>query len=850
MFQPVKRTFSRIRKEWQLSGVIYLACFTAFWFSLPEQLFRQPTSYLIESREGILLGARVAADGQWRFPPGPGVPEKFCKAIVAFEDKRFFSHSGFDLLALARALGQNLEAGGIVSGGSTISMQVIRLSRNKPRTLWQKCIELLLAVRLELRYSKEEILALYVRNAPFGGNVVGLEAASWRYFGRPPAQLSWGEAAALAVLPNSPSLVYPGKNSNALLTKRNRLLDKLTREGIIDALTGRLARLEPLPGSPLDLPQRAPHLLARFYKEHTAASGDAGGSGKEPRGSQPAGSGSGRRSALKRQNTRARTTLSASLQDKVTGIIAQHHQRLQANGINNAAALVLDVATGNTLAYVGNVFAPEDPEVEAYVDVIPAPRSPGSTLKPLLYAALLSEGMLLPNTLVADIPTSIAGFTPQNFDLEYSGAVPASQALSRSLNIPAVKMLQEYRYERFHSLLRKMGITTLNKPAGHYGLSLILGGGEVSMWDLAGVYASVARVLNHQYDYSGRYDPADFHAPRYLADQPDRGEGAGTATRTRMATTAEAGPGAGTGQNRRLEKQGLLDAGAIWFAFRAMEEVVRPGEEMLWKQFTSTQQVAWKTGTSFGFRDGWAIGVTPRYVVAVWAGNADGEGRAGLTGISAAAPVLFDIFRLLPASAWFQIPYDQLTRIPVCPESGYRASALCPRTDSSYVPRAGLRSGACPYHRLVHLDASERWRVTEACRLPSEMIHRSWFVLPPAMEWYYKARNQDYHPLPPYLDGCGPHAGNSEAMAFIYPSPGARIYIPVELGGEQGATVFSVAHHRPAAKIYWHLDGEYLGVTSGLHEMALNPPRGKHTITLVDEEGERLTGNFEILDKD
>lgn len=805
------RRFSTLRKEWWLSGAVYVLSLLVFWFSLPGRLFETPTSYLIESREGVLLGARVAADGQWRFPPGEEIPERFKAAITAFEDKRFYSHPGFDILALGRASMQNLGAGGVISGGSTLTMQVIRLSRQRPRTLWQKCLELILSLRLELSYSKDEIMALYARNAPFGGNVVGLEAASWRYFGRSPDRLSWGEIAALAVLPNSPSLVYPGKNSEILLEKRNRLLDRLSRMGTIDSLTCRLAKQEALPGAPLDLPQRAPHLLNRFYKEHRAraARQESGFSA-----------------------TRARTTLKAGLQEKVSDIIARHHRRLRAGGINNAAALVLDVETGDALAYVGNVYDPDNAEVESYVDIIPAPRSPGSTLKPILYAAMLSEGMLLPETLLPDIPTRIAGFTPHNFDLQYSGAVPAANALSRSLNIPAVKMLQDYRYERFHSLLGRMGISTLTRPAGHYGLSLILGGGEVSMWELAGLYASMARVLNHQYDYSGRYDPADFHPPRFLAAPP--GDDA-----------VLAGEGSRLPQ---LEKSGLLDAAGIWFSFRAMEEVVRPGEEMLWRQFTSTQQVAWKTGTSFGFRDGWAIGLTPRYVVAVWTGNADGEGRAGLTGITAAAPVLFDIFRLLPESSWFQVPYDKMTRVPVCDRSGYRASGLCPSADSVYIPRPGLHTGACPYHQLVHLDPSGSRRVTGDCVLPSAMVHKSWFVLPPAMEWYYKTANQDYRPLPPYQEGCSPYEEGS-AMAFIYPDPGTSIYVPVELDGERGETVFSVAHRRPSAKIYWHLDGQYLGVTTGLHEMALRPDPGKHTITLVDEEGLRLVSRFEILDK-
>lgn len=351
------------------------------------------------------------------------------------------------------------------------------------------------------------------------------------------------------------------------------------------------------------------------------------------------------------------------------------------------------------------------------------------------------------------------------------------------------------------------------------------------MWDLAGIYAGMARVLNHQYDYSGRYDPGDYHPPSYLLE-PQKEEPAPFA------------------KSPRLAKEGLLDAAAIWCAFNAMVEVARPGEEMLWRRFTSTRRIAWKTGTSFGFRDGWAIGLTPRYVVAVWVGNADGEGRPGLTGIATAAPVLFDIFRYLPRSSWFQVPYDQMARIPVCRQSGQRASGLCSPVDTSYVPRAGLRTAVCPYHRLVHLDPSGQYRVTEACTPPSAMLHRSWFVLPPAMEWYYKARNQDYRSLPPYRDDCLPETGDGPAMAFVYPPPGTSIYVPLELGGKRGETVFTVAHSRPAAKVYWHLDGAYIGVTTGRHQMGLSPSPGRHTVVLVDDRGERLEGIFTILDKE
>lgn len=786
-----------LRRKWWLSAAAILLLF--YIFAFPSRLFKTPTSFVIEDSNGQLLSATIASDGQWRFPAGKQVPDKFAQCIIAYEDKRFYHHWGIDPMAMARAVRQNIRSRKVISGGSTITMQVIRISRNKPRTLWEKLIEAIMATRLEFSYSKKSILALYAGNAPFGGNVVGLEAAAWRYYGRSAPQLSWGEMAALAVLPNSPALVHPGRNRTILLNKRNELLDKLLNNHTIDATTCQLAKLEPLPDQPKDLPQDAPHLLDLFRKDYLA--------GKY------------------KDNTRLRSTLDAGLQRNVTDITERYHNIYKANGINNAAVIVLDVETGNTLAYVGNIWHPEDADMESHVDVIQAPRSPGSTLKPILYAAMLNDGLILPNTLIPDIPTQIAGYTPQNFDLGFDGAVPASKALARSLNIPAVRMLQQYRYERFQPLLQKMGITTLNQPPDHYGLSLILGGAETTLWDMAGMYASMARTLLHMNQYKGKYDLDDIHAPNYEA---------GKKLVSKYPLTA----------------YGPLDAGAIWYTFQAMEEVMRPGEELLWQQFSSSQRIAWKTGTSFGFRDGWAIGVTPQYVVGVWVGNADGEGRPGLIGVSSAAPILFDVFRLLHTDGWFNTPYDKLEKIEVCRESGYRASDLCPDKDSIWVPVNGLRSGICPYHQLVHLDHTGNWRVTDQCEDPSRMQHVPWFVLPPTMEFYYRTKH-NYLPLPPYKEECLASLNQDKApMDIIYPRPGARIYVPVEIGGTPGETVFTAAHRNPSAKIYWHLDNDYIGTTQEFHQMAFHPKPGKHTLTIVDEQGAQVQVAFEILSKE
>ncbi len=781
--------------------VVLLGLLLWFLLSLPAKLFQAPTSYVIEDKDGNLLNATIAADGQWRFPYNKNVPQKFIDCITTFEDKRFFKHPGVDPAAIARAVTKNIKNKGVVQGGSTISMQVIRLSKkNDKRNIWNKLKESILAVRLEMSFSKKEILALYAGNVPFGSNIVGLDAAAWRYYGRSADKLSWGEMAALAVLPNAPALVHPGKNREVLLKKRNELLADLMRSGIIDKANAELARLEPLPDEPLRLPQNAPHLLQRFIKDNKAW----------------------------KQETKIKTTLDGNLQKNVSRIIQQHQAVLKGNGINNACALVLDVETGNVLSYVGNIADPKNKDMEADVDVIAAPRSPGSALKPVLYASLLSDGLILPNSIIPDIPTQIGSYSPKNFDLGYDGAVPAGRALSRSLNVPAVKMLQQYKYQRFYETLQQCGITTLNRSADTYGLSLVLGGCEVTMWDIASVYASMARALNHQTRNHGKMDMNDFHLPRYITTN-DPGSGIRD-------------PGSGI----------PLDATSIYFTFQAMQEVMRPGEEGLWQLFSSSRKIAWKTGTSFGFRDGWAIGATPENVVAVWVGNTDGEGRPGLTGVQTAAPILFDIFRLLPNGKWFEKPRYNYSFVPVCRQSGYRANIDCPDVDTLFMPPNGTRVALCTYHKMIHLDATGNFRVTEACELPANMRHQSWFILTPAMEFYYRQRNIDYKPLPPFKQGCFPNSfgtGTGKLMEIIYPQPDAKIYVPLEINGERGKTVFTAAHRRAAAKIFWSLDDAFIGTTQNFHQMGLNPSPGKHIITLVDENGVSVSRQFEILEK-
>lgn len=764
-----------------------LLLFLLWWvFALPRTLFKMPLATVIEDAKGNLLSARIAQDGQWRFPSTDRLPEKFQVCVRVFEDRRFWNHPGVDFRALARAFRQNVRAGRIVSGASTINMQVIRLSRGNPsRSLGQKILEILLAIRLEVAYPKAKILQLWADNAPFGGNVVGLEAASWRYYGKASALLSWAEAATLAVLPNSPALIHPGRNRAALEEKRNRLLAHLLTLGELDQQTYELAISEPLPGAPLPLPSLAPHLL-----QHIVATNGPG---------------------------RWIVSIDGQLQQRLIRLARQQQLRLAGNGIHNLGVLILDTESGKVLAYLGNL--PElAKEHSPQVDLIQAPRSPGSLLKPLLYSLSVQEGVILPAELLPDIPSVFGGFRPENFHESYAGAVPAQLALARSLNIPFVYLLKKYGVAPFHNALREWQFDFINQGPDHYGLSLILGGCEVSLWQATAWYSSLGRMLLHQKKFQGQYDPKDWHLPEYL-----------------YSSLPPPTP-------RLKNAPGLVGAGAAWATIQALETLERPDSEGDWEAFNSSHRMAWKTGTSFGFRDAWAVGVDPQYTIGVWTGNADGEGRPGLVGVQAAAPILFAVRQLLPAATkgWFEAPLNDLAPALICQQSGMLARSYCP-ADSLLLPVRKGGGEICHLHELIHLDETGL-RVNQQCLGSNEIPQaQAWFVLPSLQAYYYRQQHPSYSPLPPWRDDCRPSSESTPRMQWIYPTHATRIKIPRNWKGEIEAVIFSVAHRQSDATIHWHLDGNYLVTTHQLHTLELQPSAGVHQLTLIDQDGQRLS---------
>ena len=757
-----------------LYGTAFVTLLLMFAVSLDYPLFDVSYSPVLYDRDMRLLGAQVALDGQWRFPGQIGLNEKFIISLIEAEDRRFRMHPGIDPLALTRAMVQNIRSGQVVSGASTITMQTIRLSRTQSgkhgrisRNLFEKAVEMVLSLRLELGTSKDNILALYAANAPFGANVVGLEAAAWRWFGRSSEDLSWAEAATLAVLPNSPGLIHPGRNREALRIRRDALLQRLFSRGYFDHDTLLLSLAENVPGEPLPLPRLAPHLLDRLVLE-------AGGSGN-----------------IKGAFV---TSIDRDMQERAATILNRASRRFSENHIMNGAVLIINTQTGEPLAYVGNT----NTSYAGDVDIIRSWRSSGSLLKPFLYAAMLDSGDILPSSLVSDIPTRVGSFSPENITRTYLGVVPADEALIRSLNVPAARSLRLYGVDRFARLLRSLGLTTLFRSGHEYGLPLVLGGSEITLWEITGLYAGLGRLVNSR---TGSTSTQGTPAAQHVSAPP-------------------------------------ISAGAAWITLNALVSTVRPGDEAIWQEFASSRNIAWKTGTSFGFRDAWAIGVTPEWTVGVWIGNATGEGRAELRSATTSAPVLFEIFSALHSggsglqannrSSWFQQPASELRHAEVCFFSGFPAGVSCDRIRIIELPLNAPRTAACRFCQTITLDN----------------ISSNWFVLPPAEEWYFRRWNLDYRPLPPAQT-----TDSSQAMLALFnPEPGSQVFIPRELDGRDGRLVFSAAHRNQSEIIHWHLDGTYLGSTHTFHEMESRPPPGLRTLTLVDSSGRTLVRRFTVLD--
>lgn len=754
-----------MKKKLKIFAATFLIIITGVWWlvQLPSPLFKPDYSTVVLDENGKFLRVFINEREQWALPPdGDKIPDKLKEAVLNYEDKRFYDHHGIDPLALVRAFYQNLREMDKISGASTITMQVARLTRPKARTIVNKLIEMVQALKIERKYSKEEILKSYLTHAPYGGNIIGYQTASYRYFGKNPAEMTWGEAATLAVLPNSPGLINPVQDSKKLKEKRNRLLKKLFSLEIIDEHTYQLAVTEPIPDKQLPFALSAPHLAEKLK-------------------------------SVSKQKI-IKTTISRNLQQQVNRIAGEYMEMMKERGAYNCAILLASSETGEVKAYLGS-HDYYDKIHSGQINGVEMARSTGSILKPFLYGLAMDEGLIIPQSKIKDIPISYGAYTPYNYSGGFDGVVTAREALIRSLNAPAVNLLDEYGIERFYSFLKKVGLTTLFRTPEEYGLPLILGGAEASLWDAASLYYGLAN-----YGYFDRL---------HVIKDDEKNTG-----------------------------KRLISQGSAYLVLDILKDLNRPGVEYFWQEYASNWKIAWKTGTSYGNRDSWAVGITPQWVIAVWVGNFDGSESQVLTGLGAAAPLLFRIFNSLEKDSyrsWFNRPID-LKKIRVSVNTGYRLKGYPEKTVEIDAPVSARPLRYSPFERVIYLSGDGSEEVCSLCWDRGDIKEVLKVVYPPEVIEYLKEMGNAFYTIPPHRKSC-PTVSPENPIRFIYPQEGSKILIPRGIEGEYQKVKIKVAHSHHESKLFWYLDDNYLGETVEFHQQARVLSTGRHKLHVVDDEG-------------
>ncbi|GAB3180423.1 penicillin-binding protein 1C [Telluribacter humicola] len=725
--------------------------------------FRPAVSYStqITAADGTLLHAFLSPDDKWRlYTQLSELTPLLRKTLIYKEDKYFYYHPGVNLLAMGRAALRNLLTGRRTSGASTITMQVVRLLEPRHRTYTSKLIEVIRALQLEWHYSKDEILQLYLNLVPYGGNIEGIKAASLLYFGKPPQLLSLAEITALTIVPNRPSSLQPGRHNTRLREERNRWLRQFEKEALFEKSTIEDALNEPLHVRRLQPPRRAPHLAWRLKREQPG---------------QPV----------------IHTTVHPQRQAQTETLVRNYVNRLRSLNIHNAAVVVVNNQTGAVEAYVGSADF-NNPFDGGQVDGVRAVRSPGSTLKPLLYATAFDKGLLTPKSVLNDVPTNFGGYEPENFDQRFNGPVTVEFALANSLNIPAVKVLKDLHTSTLVEQLRKAQFRTVHKQARDLGLSLILGGCGVTLEELTQLFAAFA--------HDGQFRPL-----RYLTDADT--------TRGEALTSSE----------------------ASFLITNVLTQVVRPDLPTNFDHTYHLPRIAWKTGTSYGKRDAWSVGYNRRYTVGVWVGNFSGEGVPELSGATIATPLLFDIFNTLDYNSprgWYH-PSANLASRTVCAASGDIPDEFCENKIVDY-----YIMGVSPYRRCQH----RRWAFTDAAHkstycthcLPEQgYISQSFPNLAPELIAYYESKKVPYEKLPPHHPACERVFGKG-APLIVSPNADSEYYLPV---GEAQQLQLSCQAANDVQEVYWYVNDRLHQRSSPGEAVFISPPPGRVKISCSDDKG-------------
>ncbi|HEC1764206.1 TPA: penicillin-binding protein 1C [Campylobacter lari] len=707
-----------------------------------KDLFKGTYSKVLLDKNKEILSVFLDANEQWHLE-SDFIPQKLKSAVILYEDKNFYSHYGVDFLALIRAFKNNLFSSKR-SGASTISMQTIKLLEQNKRTYFNKFNEIIKAFALESAYEKDEILKLYLNNAPYGGNLVGVASAGLFYFEKDLKDLTWSEAALLAVLPNNPGLINLEKNKDKLLKKRNVLLDRLFEKGYFskDILT--LAKAEKLPSFKARK-NLAPHLARRLLAD------------KE----------------------KIISSIDKKIQIKFEEKAKEYSYRLEQKGIKNLAILLADTKTNKVLAYVGsNDFY--DFVSFGQVDGVIAKRSVGSTLKPLLFAFAIDEGFIVPESLMLDAPTFFSNFAPQNANKKYHGFISAKESLQKSLNIPFVSLLAEYGYEKFFYKLKDI-LDFEDENFKKYGLSLILGTKEFSLEDMVKIYLGLGNYGNFK---ELLYEENAF----------------------------------------TKEDKKLISDGASFLTLQTLKDLDRAGL----RQYDFNTIISWKTGTSYGRKDAWAIGTSPKYTLGVWVGNFNGEANANLYGMSIAGELFFELLALLEGvNLEFEKPSDLVT-IKIENQTGYRYDYKFDFKEVLY-PQSANVLRTSPFLKEVFM-----YKNKEVDSLDENFIHAKKKIilnLPSHAQAFFVEEKQNLQ-------------NSNQNLKIIYPINNLNIILPKDLKSKQKLLIKLINPKKE--KLFWYLNQEF--IFEGKEEsLSLDLKKGKYTLNIISENGQSDFITFNIF---
>jgi len=773
--RKILRRFIRIFLIAVVAGTFFLLLFDLVFFPLPSERLSRQSSYFIYGRDSRLLNCFASQDQYWRLPVKlDSISPLLVRTVINTEDRWFWYHPGVNPVSLLTAMADNLKNRSIVRGGSTITMQIARMMEPKPRNIGGKLVEIFRALQLEMHYSKNELLEIYFNLVPYGGNIEGVGAAAYFYFGKTPYELTCSEAAILAGIPSSPNNFRPDLNPEKCRSRRDRILRQLHRQDIIDKETLSGALKEEIPVERKERPDHAPHFCQSIMSELSS----------------------------NLWTGVIRSTIRMDLQALCERLARSYASVLKDKDINNLSIVVIDNHSSELLAMVGSPDF-NDRKHQGQINGAFAPRSPGSALKPFAYALGFERGLITPASILDDIPVSYSGYSPENYDEEYNGIATVSEALIRSLNVPAVNLTANLGIRDFYEFLQAGGISTLDRKYYQYGLPLVLGACEVTLADLANLYSALGR--------KGIYKPLKMLA--------------------------------GSDDNKPYD---LLSEEACYLVTEILSELQRPSLQASWEFTRDLPTVAWKTGTSYGRRDAWAIGYNPQFTVAVWAGNFSGEGSPWLVGAESAAPLMFAVFNQIMQGhehVWFERPAGLGTRL-VCACSGLPPNEYCPDVVSDKYIIGITNNNKCDIHRAIVVDKETGYELCRACEHlgnPDTLVMEDW----PVRLAGWLSDHSVITKLPEHHPGCSGIFVHGPPQ-IISPEHRAHFEISKSMPSEYQQILFEASSGLRNRKIYWFLD-DRLFASSGINERIFyEPVKGDHTLMCVDDLGRSTTIRFSV----